>query len=160
MVLHIGVLSVLKNSGSHISILNPVISQDGRCKISVKIHLCKALRVLLRDLVIALPECFLLRIGKTADPVPENLRLFHKTGDLFAGKSIRVHNHLFGGRNNDPQFLCLLSVTSRCHCPASFSLYTCCPDSKAPAARFRNTRAVRFRNGISFYQNLTRKGIF
>ena len=105
MLLHIGILSILENGGCHIGVLNSVIGKDGRRQISVKIHPGKAFRVLLRDLVIALPQSLLLLIGKTADPVLEDLRLFHKTGNLFAGKGICIHDHLFCGRYNDPQNL-------------------------------------------------------
>ena len=69
MFLNIFKLAVLKYHWCQVSILNAVISQQGRYQIFREIHMCESLGVLPGDLIIVGPERLQFLRGKTPNPI-------------------------------------------------------------------------------------------
>ena len=56
MLLHIIILAIIKDSRSHVRILDTIIGQQSRRQIVVKIHMRKSLSVLPGDFVVTAPK--------------------------------------------------------------------------------------------------------
>ena len=100
MFLNIFKLAVLKYHWCQVSILNAVISQQGRYQIFREIHMCESLGVLPGDLIIAGPERLLFLVGEAPDPVLQDLCTVRENRQLHTDKGIRVYLHLFGRRDD------------------------------------------------------------
>ena len=95
-------LAILKYRRCYLSILKAIISQQGCCQIFREIHMCESLGILPGNLIIAGPEFLLFLIGKSPNPILQNLYTVCEYRKCRTRKWICVYPHLFSRGTDDP----------------------------------------------------------
>ena len=96
MLLHIVELLHREHRGSHVLEGDALIGQNGRGQPGAQPAGAQALDILLRDAVVALPQCLQRRGVHLSHGLPQLLRLGQKPGQILPWQAVGIPVHLFG----------------------------------------------------------------